>query len=68
MCMVEGVGCFLVSLLFARNPYDNMQHLMLDLSVCLNQDDESTHEHMAKELRSECTALIFVDLERGYKQ
>lgn len=62
MCMVQGVGCFLVSLFFAGNPYGNLQHLIPELYLCLGQDGDSTHEHMAEEV-SEYTALILLNLK-----
>lgn len=63
MCMVQGVDCFLVSLFFAGNPYDNLQHLIPELYLCLDQDGDSAHEHMAKEVRSECTMLILLNVK-----
>jgi len=63
---MQAVGCFLVSLFFAGNPYDNFQHLVLELYLCLDQGRDSTHEHMVKELRRECTTfttLIFLSLK-----
>lgn len=63
MCMVQGVGCFLVSLFFAGNPYGNLQHLIPELYLCLDQDGDSTHGRMAEEVRSECTALILLNLK-----